>query len=196
MPAYTVKVDESEYAAVGARDGVRGAIIFADNADDAEGYMRSLYGADADVVWTNATVTEIEAGADLIGWKLRCAVVDPDGDEVYDVTVTGAGADNTVDEIAALMVTALEAAGGADLTPSYNAGTNTLTVAAIGDDIGDHTLVVECWPPVGTHGRKVSIPGFVGTIVDEGIAGAVLTVVLAADAYTVPAVTDKFAPRF
>jgi hypothetical protein len=57
----------------------------------------------------------------------------------------------------------------------YTSGTDTLTAATIADGIGDHVLVVEAFPP----GGAAPVPQLVSTIVDEGIAAAVLTVVLA-----------------
>lgn len=187
--AFIVTVGDA-YAALGDRNKVRGAVVFAEVAADAKDVLKARFGGDLDALWENATVTAMAAAANMLGWKLQVIVTHPTtAVEIYNVTVTGAGADDTVDELAALMVTALEAVGGADLTPSYNAGTNVLTVAAIADDIGDHQLTVRMFSPLST---AVAIPGFVGTIVDAGASGAVLTAALAADAYTVPAVAAAF----
>lgn len=183
--AFAVSIPDSMNA-IGSRNGVRGAVVYANNSADAIDFLQSLYGGDLDALWEGATVTAVAAAADMVGWTLRVVVQTPDNDNLYDVEVIGAGADDTIDEIAALMVTALEAAGGADLTPSY--ASNVLTIAAIADDIGDHHITVEWYAP----NSRVAIPGFVLSTVDEGIAGAVLTATFAADAYTVPAVTKKF----
>lgn len=72
---------------------------------------------------------------------------------------------------------------GAGLRASYNTGTNVLTVAAIADGIGDHTLVVEAKLP----NADAPLSDLVGTIVDKGIAAAVLTVVLE-DETAIPAI--------
>jgi hypothetical protein len=194
MPAYAVTFDEAEFSGVGSRNGVRGAVVFAADANDAKALLKAQGAADIDAAWDGATYTEIAAGANFVGWTLRVAVTHPTTHaEVYDIEVVGAGANDTVDEIAALMVTALEAAGAALLTPSYDAGTNILTVAAIGDAIGDHNLQAFWYPPQdAVNERRISVPGFIGAIVDAGVAAAVLTVTLGADAKTVPAVTTMF----
>ena len=165
-----------------------GLIIYADSGTEAIIAAKSYFSSAPPAMWAGATATAIAAGADLEGWRLRVLVDNvTTGVDLYDVTVTGAAA-ATVDSIAALMVTALEAAGGADLTPSYDSDTNVLTVAAIADDIGDHRLTVQFLPPIATYGRPdYAFPSFVSTIVDEGIAGAVLTVLLVQS--TIPSVS-------
>jgi hypothetical protein len=57
---------------------------------------------------------------------------------------------------------------------AYDTGTNVLTVAAIADGIGDHSIEVEAKLPNADGG----LSDLVGTVVDGGIAAAVLTVVL------------------
>jgi hypothetical protein len=189
MPAYSVKFDSS--VNVGSRNGVKGALVFAATSADALALLQAEYGDDMDSGWANATVTQIAAGADLAGWSLRVQVLNSTGSVVSaDCTVVGAAA-ATIDTIAALMVTALNAtapiAGAA-----YNAGTQVLKVAETTDNLGDHRVVVEFWPPVGTLGQKSNVAGFVASKVDVGLANAALSVTFVADAYTVPAVTDMF----
>lgn len=101
----------------------------------------------------------------------------------------GVDSENHVASLAELMIAALS-----PLHASFNNSTHTLTVASIADDIGDHILRVELTPPqrdpvsptgVATKAGQ-SIPGMVSTIVDGGIAGAVLSVVLVADNYGIP----------
>lgn len=170
------------------RNGVRGAIVVAESTADAKALLQALHADEVTGGWANATFTEMAAAADMAGWNLRVQVLKvSDGSVTADVTVTGAAA-ATVDTIAALMVIALNAT-----TPianaAYNSGTNVLTVAGTADNLGDHRVYAFMAPP----GSSVSVPGFVGAITDEGSAGAALTVALAADAYTVPKVTAKFA---
>lgn len=189
MSTYVVTFDPS--VNVGSRNGVQGAVVVANNVADAKALLDAKHGGDLDVNWDNATYTAFAAGADLEGWSLRVQVRDATGAVVAaDCTVVGAPA-ATVDTIAALMVTALNAtapiAGAA-----YNAGTNVLKVAETTDNLGDQRVVVEFWPPVGTLGQKVSVPGFIGAITHQGLSNAALSVALAADAYTVPAVMKKF----
>jgi hypothetical protein len=72
---------------------------------------------------------------------------------------------------------------GLGLRASYVAGSNTLTVAAVADGIGDHTLVVEARLP----NADAPLSDLVGTIVDKGVAAAVLSVVLE-DETAIPAI--------
>jgi len=60
-------------------------------------------------------------------------------------------------------------------TSSYSSGDNTLTAAALADGFGDHTLSVKAFPPGGAE----PVASLISTIVDGGVAAAVLTVVLA-----------------
>jgi hypothetical protein len=189
MPAYAVTIDETAYASLGSRNGVKGAVVFANDATDAKAMLKSLFGIDFDVKWTNATVTEIAAGANMVGWKLHVIISHPTtGAERVNIQVTGAGGDDTIDEIAALMVTALNA--HALIANAAYSGGNLLTVAGAADTLGDHQLFVAFYPP---GSENVAVPGLVSTITDAGAAGAALTAQLAADAATVPAVTAKFA---
>ncbi len=118
-----------------------------------------------------------------------------------NTTLTGGtSSTNKMSSLAELMVAALNASGvitGA----SFDDSTHTLTVAAIADGFGDATLEVFVYPPVASPesaatagvitAEGVSVPGFVGSITDGGIAAAALTVVLAADTYGVPSLVVK-----
>jgi len=59
-------------------------------------------------------------------------------------------------------------------TSAYTSGSNLLTVTELLDDMGDRTLTLTATPPSSVGG----IAELVSTIVDQGIAGAVLTVIL------------------
>ena len=72
---------------------------------------------------------------------------------------------------------------GLGLRASYVSGSNTLTVAAVADGIGDHTLVVEARLP----NADAPLSDLVGTITDKGAAAAALTVVLE-DETAIPAI--------
>lgn len=177
-------------------DNIDVLTVYAENDADAIAVAKAQRDGDINALWGAATVTPIVAAANMVGWRMRVRVCKPQSGapitDLYDVTVTGAGSDDTLDEIAALMVTALEAAGGAALTPSYNSGTQVLTVAVIGDGIGDHSVLAEFYPPAANVKQNVNIPGFIVSQVHQGIAGAVLTVTLAADGYVVPKVYGQF----
>lgn len=104
-----------------------------------------------------------------------------EGDEPRTVAVVGDATDDTVDEIAAALVTALNGLDGI-ANASYNATTNTLTVAGSDDALGDQKLEVSIIPPGGSD----SIASLVGAITDGGVAAADLTVVLPADNAVIP----------
>lgn len=165
--------------------GGNAVIVYAADATDAKALAAAKSAGDSTAMWADADVTAIAAGADLEGWRLRVAVLGLDSDEgPIDVTVTGAAA-ATVDTIGDLAVTALNAL--ADVAAAaYNSGTNVLTVTGIADGFGDLQLEAFFYPPVGgAYGDpEVSIPSFIGSIVDGGVAGAVLSVVLTAS--TIP----------
>jgi hypothetical protein len=179
-------VQQDVNAATCRKEGVDAMVVVAETSADALAMAASKTDGDSKALWLGATATELIVAANLDGWTLTVTISKPNGDVLSSTTVVGVGG-ATVDTIAALMVTALNATA-AIANASYNAGTNVLTVAAIADNIGDHSIAVAVKPPAATHGSPLAIPGFVGTIVDEGVAGAVLTVALAADAYTKPKV--------
>lgn len=169
-------------------------VVSAADAADAKAFCKSQFGGEGGD-WDNAIVTalvDVASSADdsLIGWRFHILVSDPITNAIVaEVTVVGTASLDTIDTIGAALVTALEATANiADAT--YLA--NTLTVAAISDDIGDHNLIVEVFPPIINNAggvrenEDVAIPGYVGTITDEGIAAAVLEVDFAADAYIRP----------
>ncbi|MHC4734711.1 MAG: hypothetical protein ACYTDW_09680 [Planctomycetota bacterium] len=69
------------------------------------------------------------------------------------------------------------------LRASYDGGTNTLTVAAVADGIGDHSLEVSAKLPDAPDG----LSDLVGTVTDGGAAAAALTVVFE-DETAIPAI--------
>lgn len=127
----------------------------------------------------NAIATAVTAtgGADGLAWGAS--------------TLAGGQDAATFDTFGTAMVAALEAAGGSALTPSYNSSTNVLTVAAIADGIGNGSLRVEFYK----GDNPLTVPGLVGTITDEGIAGAVLSVAFGADNYSLPSAPVKLSSR-
>lgn len=180
MPAFLVELPPA--CGLTLKNNIDSMIVFATDAADAKAMAQSLIDGDNDALWAGATVTQVIAAADMEGWRLRVAILN--AATPIDITVVGAAA-ATIDTIAALMVTALNATviDGA----AYSAG-NLLTVAAIADNLGDKTLTVQFLPPAATHPGAKPIPGLVGAIVHQGIAGAVLTAQLAIDAYVIPKV--------
>lgn len=104
------------------------------------------------------------------------------------VTLTG-GQDAT-DKPSALaikMVTALKATGhaaGAD----FDSTGHVLTVAATSDVLGDHRLFAYFIPAGADRSEVKGVPGFVVSKVDNGSAGAALTITLPVDSYIVPVI--------
>jgi hypothetical protein len=185
---YAVTFDPS--INTGSRDNVMGAVVVAESSADAKALLKSLHGDAVDAGWDNATYTAMAAGADLAGWTARAVVHEVDGTVAADVTVTGA-ASATVDSIAALLVTALNATTAIS-NAAYNTSTNVLTVAGTSDAMGDGHFYLAFSPP----GSTTAVPGFVGSHTEGGSNGAALSAPLAADSYTVPKVTMKFKDQF
>lgn len=186
--AYIVTVSDA-YNAIGDRNKARAAAVYADNSTDVKELLEALFGGDLDALWANSTVTVMAAASDMLGWKLQVIVTHPvSGVEVANVTVLGADSDDTIDEIAALMVTALNATDVID-GAEYNSTSQTLTISDASDALGDHNVAVFVFSPLSD---KVAIPGFVGAITDAGSDSDTLEVVFSADAYTVPAVMGAF----
>jgi hypothetical protein len=183
MPAYLVTPDrtKSGHTLVQGADAM---VIFAASATAAKQAAAAKFEGDG-LAWMNdSTATEIVAGTDWQGWTFRGAILGgfgTGGDEPRTVAVVGDATDNTVDEIAAALVTALNALDGI-ANAAYNATTNTLTVAAAADALGDQKLEVSITPP----GGSASIASLVGVIPNGGVAAADLTVVLPADNAVIP----------
>lgn len=182
MPAYYVTLNP-EVSGVTLVHGANAAIVFAATTTAAKERVAAQYPHDG-AIWATATVTEVIADADFNGWTFRVNVhggTGAGGDEAATVEFTGDATDNTVDEIAAQLVTLLNALTGI-ANAAYDAGTNILTVAGLADNIGDEKVTMEIVPPGGQEG----VPSLVGTITDEGVEAAALTVQLPADAAVIP----------
>lgn len=185
MPAYLVHLPR-EKSGYNLTHGADAMIVFAGTADAAKQYAAAKYDGDG-AAWINdATATEIVAGTNWVGWTFRVAVLGGFGtgsDEPRAVSVVGDATNDTIDEIAAALVTALNALDGI-ANASYNDTTNVLTVAGAADGLGDQEVTVDITPPNG----KSSLAALVGSIVDGGASGDALTVALPADAAVIPAV--------
>lgn len=191
MTSFLVKLNTGDTGMV-LENGANAVVIEAEDAADAKlmaGFASNIDAAD----WNGATATAIAAASDMLGWKVRVKVFDPasaaDVAPLGDFTYTGVASD-TLD----LMGTGVAALVNADanFTSVYTAVSQLLQVAAIGDNIGDHAVLIGFFPPGApttlVSGEIGGVTGFVASVVDEGIAGAVLTATLAADAHVVPSV--------
>lgn len=176
MPAYEVKVTNPTGATF--KNGHDVMTVFAEDGPDALACAGGHFDGDAEGLWAVATATEIDVGTNL------SPVVDSIGKTtnfVLKVDVRGGNGDVTQPAHFEHVCGAAETYAGAwaAMVVLINAhldfanaafAANLLTISTIGDDFGDHT--VACTFEYG----GVAIPSFVGAIVHEGIAGAVLTV--------------------
>lgn len=184
MPAYLLELLETDR-------GVRKAdflVIHAASAAAAREVAKSRFNEDSSLAWDGATATElaekpINTSPNMDGWGLRVAILD--SDPVIDITVRGDVTDDTLDEIAALMVTALNATS-LIAAAAYNAGTNVLTIAETTDGLGDKVTLIEFLPPVATNPGQSPIADLVLSKVDGGASGAALSVTFQADSYALP----------
>ena len=173
-------------------------VVSANSTADAKAMAKSRYSGVAEEAWDGATVTDIAnvTGATdnaLTGFRFGILVNDTAGAAVADVSYTATNSVDTIDLVAAELVTLLNATASI-ANASYNSTSQALTVAtgAGGDDLGDHTVIATVYPPVLTdasgvqENRNVNIPGFVASQVHEGVATDPLTVTYAADTYVLP----------
>ena len=185
MPAYLLTLDRNKCGHQ-LRGGGDAMVVFAADATAAKQIAAAKYPSDG-LAWANdSTATQIVAASDFNGWTLRVFIQSGlgAGTDSAEFTVVGDADDNTIDEIAALMVTALNA--HADIAnASYNATSNTLTIAGAADGLGDQTVEVSLTPP----GGESAVASLIGTITDGGASGDAITVVLPADAAVIPVVT-------
>lgn len=185
MPAYLVMFPVTAAPIV---QGKRNAVVFAEDATAAKLAAVSGHAGDfvngvpdyIDALFAGSTATEIVARTDLEGAILRVQINTP---TPIDISVTGGSGDG-VDEIAALMVTALNATAQIDAADYI--GTNLLRVANTSDDLGDRTVTASFI----LNGEELS--GFVGEIVDQGETNSALTVQLATDEVALPNVVATF----
>ena len=182
----------------GSRNGAGAVVVYATTDADAITMAKALFSDDSDADWANATVSAMAAGTDFLGWTLRVRVTKPDKTSKADVSYVGVGSD-TIDLMAAGIVTALNAVSGI-ANAAYNSGSQVLTVTGAADNLGDHYISVQFFPPAAPSDKNtgvlvkqgVAVPGFVVSKVDGGASGAACTATLAADGYTIPKVTKRF----
>ena len=189
MPAYKVLLDLTETGRV--QKGADGMAVFAADATAAKEVCKAYYDG-IGTAWNSAsaTVTEIVQDADFNGWTVNVSILGGFGGSSTDpvtVSVVGDGTTNTIDEIGAALVVLLTAVDGI-VGSAYNSTTQVLTVAETTDGLGDQTLLIEYIPPGGYS----SVDSLIGTTVDGGAAGALLSTTLPADAAVIPIVSVAF----
>lgn len=186
-----------DYAGPRVADGL---LISAEDATDAEEMAKAYFGETSAAALAagsptaEADVAVADANA-LVDWTFQIVVSDTSNAEVANVTVTGDGTNDTLDEIGTALATALNATASI-ANAAYTAGTQTLVVASGsgGDDLGDHSVVVNVRPPAATGSGvgKTNIAGFVASVTDEGASTAALTVVFGADTLVVPRILKAY----
>ena len=204
MTAYLVELASGQ-AGTKKADAIA---VSANSSTDAKAMCKSRYSGVADEAWDSATVTDIAnvTGATdnaLTGFRFEIDIHDTAGALVESVAYTATNANDTIDLVAAQLVTLLNDTDSI-ANASYNSGTQVLTVAtgAGGDDLGDHTVTVNVFPPVITdasgvqENRDINIPGFVASQVHEGVATDPLSVTFAADTYVLPKIYSAFLKRY
>jgi hypothetical protein len=167
--------------------------------DSAGALLAAAAQAGGDSTWSAATATQLAdvavTGANaLVGWRFRVVVSTPTtGAVVADVTVTGDGTNDTLDEIGTALAVALNATAPI-AAASYTGATQILLVAAgASDALGDKHVKVYVLPPVvnvpgGQYNQDVDHTVFVASQVHQGAPSADLTVTFAADTLIVPRV--------
>lgn len=189
MPAYSVTLLSKGGQTLPS--GANGMLVFAASSAAAIAMAKARHTGDSNAAWADATATEIAVGADMTGFRLR-VVIPPAGEaaEIEEVITGGAG--NDLDDMATNMATALNL-NDAIANAAYNDSLNILTVAGAGDSLGDRILMVEFLAPESMEGADAApIPGFVGTITDEGASSVALSVALGADSVAIPAFYARF----
>ncbi len=171
MPLYMVRMaDEGGGTKIG---GYNTALVSADNATIAKSVAAARFanGGDVAAQWTAAVATELASPASLMGVTWRVLVQDPADDSVVaDVSHTSLTTEDVDDAGAALVI--LLNATASIANSSY--ASNVLTISSIADAIGDMRVSVFCNAETVRHPEAIAVAGVWSTIVDEGIAGAVL----------------------
>lgn len=180
MPAYLVSLPLDKSGQTLHCDGIApfNALLLWAN-DEAQAKALAGAYAKAPALWDTATATEIAAQATYEGWRFRITV----GTSI-DVTVT-ADSDDTMDDIGAKLVTALNATAinGA----AYTAGSNTLKIVETTDNLGAAAIGVYVMAPLGRFGEADhNFTSFWSSLTAPGAAGIARSVVLNEVARPVP----------
>lgn len=171
MPAFVVALDRTKSGHT-LPQGANAMVVFAATDVLAKQAAAAKYESDGAAWLNDSTATEIVANTDWNGWTFKVDILGGfgAGTDPASVSVVGTADTNTIDEIGAALVTALNALP-VIANASYNAGTNVLTIASAADGLGAQAVQVSITPPGGAN----PIPGLVGAIVDRGNGGTKAT---------------------
>jgi len=187
LAAYLVKV--AAKCGQTLKGGQNAKIVIANSETEAKQIAEAQEDGEGIGLWTDSTTTatELTTAADWEGWTFKIDILGGCGtgnNEPLSVSYTGTSTNDTIDEIGAALVTALNATSDISAA-SYTS--NTLTIAGSADALGDQQVEVTITPPSGYSG----VAALVGTITDGGSSSDALTVVLPADALVPPKVLYK-----
>jgi hypothetical protein len=171
MAIYLVQVPTA--GQITMQDNKNAAIVSAVSSAEAILVAKAYTHWPSDAAWAAATATALVDVTDLENYRLRVEIDNASGVNQHTLTYTAASGDD-FDDLGAGMAALGVVAG---LTSTYS--TPNLQMAAIGDGIGDHTMRVTVLPPASwDDDDTIPFPSFVGSITHEGVAGAILNVVL------------------
>lgn len=186
MTAYLVRLDPKT-SGMTSIDGMRAVVVEAGNSTIAKQMAGIAAYADPEAFLADTGIDDasevILGDTDWEGWTFMVTIHSGFGagdDEPFTVTHVGAAGEDTDDVGAALV--ALLNANDDIASAAYNSTGEILTAAGSADGFGDQKLSLRVIPP----GETVSVSSLVGTIVDEGVAAADLTVVLPDDGAIIP----------
>ena len=166
-------------------NGVSKVLISAEDLVDAKkvalGYSDSYPAG----YWNKATLSAAQVvKPDYEGVKMRIRVYDTAGALVADATSAAGAASDTVNLLAAKMVTALNATA-ALANAAYSTPNLTIATGSGGDDLGDHRVVATLIPAAGEGGDNTtgetearSASAIFDAITDQGVATDVLAIAL------------------
>ncbi len=174
MPSYKVEVPGNT-PGMTTSHGHNVMSVEAATGADAIAVAQGQYLGAKSAVFAAAVATEIDVATDMspitndagevISFTLEVTVTGSTLNETF--TYAAVATDSYADVFAAMVVLL-----NANVNIANAAfGSNLLTIASIADGLGDHAVVATF-----KRGDGPTIPSFLSTVVDEGIAGAVLTV--------------------
>lgn len=171
------------------KNGNDSVIVWANDATTAKYLASMAMSNDVPVAaWANATATALVTGTEMEGWTYTITLTDPlTPFTVVEVSHTATNG-QSVDDIAAALVTALNATSSI-ANASFSTPNLTIATGSGGDDIGDWTVNITVTPPgtaystsliaYGDTGPVDAVSaGFASSLVHEGSATAALSVAL------------------